>query len=57
MLDAIRRIDASRADGFRRTTRWKAGRALREPLDKAPLEVLAAVEKALAVLPGSDDHA
>lgn len=51
VLGAIRGIDASRADTFRRTTRWRAGRALREPLDKAPLEVLAAVEKALAVLP------
>ncbi|MEU9191164.1 family 78 glycoside hydrolase catalytic domain [Streptomyces sp. NPDC048484] len=56
VLDAIRGIDESRADNFRRTTRWRAGRALREPLDKAPLEVLAAVEKALAALPGSDDR-
>ncbi|NUT29909.1 MAG: family 78 glycoside hydrolase catalytic domain [Streptomyces sp.] len=53
VLDAIRDIDASRADAFRRTTRWRAGRALCEPLDKAPLEVLAAVEKALAALPDS----
>lgn len=50
VLQAIRDIDAERADTFRRTTRWRAGRALREPLDKAPLEVLAAVEEALAGL-------
>ncbi|MEW2403878.1 family 78 glycoside hydrolase catalytic domain [Streptomyces sp. NPDC046862] len=57
VLEAIRGIDPSRADTFRRTTRWRAGRALREPLDKAPLEVLAAVETALAVLPAGDDRA
>ncbi|ELP63023.1 family 78 glycoside hydrolase catalytic domain [Streptomyces turgidiscabies] len=55
VLAAIRGVDASRAESFRRTTRWRAGRALREPLDKAPLEVLAAVEKALAALPDSDN--
>ncbi|MFJ8795148.1 hypothetical protein [Streptomyces sp. NPDC102462] len=51
VLDAIRGIDEGRAEAFRRTTRWWWGRELREPLDKAPLPVLAAVEKALADLP------
>ncbi|MET8983141.1 family 78 glycoside hydrolase catalytic domain [Streptomyces sp. NPDC004539] len=54
VLDAIRDIDASRADAFRRTTRWRTGRALREPLDKAPVEILTAVEEALALLPDVD---
>ncbi|GGZ41433.1 alpha-L-rhamnosidase [Streptomyces bluensis] len=54
VLGAIAGLDVARADTFRRTTRWKAGRALREPLDKAPVEVLAAVEQALAVLPIGD---
>ncbi|WP_262704013.1 MULTISPECIES: alpha-L-rhamnosidase [Streptomyces] len=56
VLQAIRGIDAARADAFRRTTRWRAGRALREPLDKAPLEVLAAVEAALAGLTTGEAH-
>ncbi|WP_413106055.1 alpha-L-rhamnosidase C-terminal domain-containing protein [Streptomyces sp. Inha503] len=56
VLQAIRGSDAARADAFRRTTRWRAGRALREPLDKAPLEVLAAVEAALAGLTTGEAH-
>jgi hypothetical protein len=35
----------------RGTTRWTRGRTLRDPLSKAPLDVLDAVEKALAALP------
>ncbi|MPY47377.1 family 78 glycoside hydrolase catalytic domain [Streptomyces acidicola] len=54
VLGAIAGIDATRADTFRRTTRWKSGRELREPLDKAPVEVLTAVEQALAGLPIGD---
>ncbi|MFF5979249.1 hypothetical protein ACFY78_10380 [Streptomyces olindensis] len=54
MLDAVRGIDEARAEAFRRTTRWWRGRELREPLDKAPLPVLAAVEEALADLPVLD---
>ncbi|WP_322658134.1 alpha-L-rhamnosidase [Streptomyces justiciae] len=54
VLDAIRGIDEVRADTFRRTTRWWRGRELREPLDKAPLPVLTAVERALAELPPHD---
>ena len=48
VLAAIRSIDPERAETFRRTTRWTAGRQLREPLNKAPLPVLEAIEKALA---------
>ncbi|MEV6699493.1 hypothetical protein AB0M68_20390 [Streptomyces sp. NPDC051453] len=51
VLDAIQNIDEARAETFRRTTRWRRGRELREPLDKAPVTVLAAVEAALAALP------
>lgn len=51
VLQAIRSIDPSRAETFRRTTRWRQGRELREPLDKAPVTVLAAVQEALAALP------
>ncbi|MEU6914280.1 family 78 glycoside hydrolase catalytic domain [Streptomyces olindensis] len=54
VLDAVRGIDEARAEAFRRTTRWWRGRELREPLDKAPLPVLAAVEEALADLPALD---
>ncbi|MFE7794782.1 family 78 glycoside hydrolase catalytic domain [Streptomyces sp. NPDC057460] len=54
VLDAIRSVDEARAETFRRTTRWWRGRELREPLDKAPVTVLAAVEKALADLPAHD---
>ncbi|MGI5423507.1 family 78 glycoside hydrolase catalytic domain [Streptomyces sp. CA-179760] len=54
VLDAVRGIDEERAEAFRRTTRWWRGRELREPLDKAPLPVLMAVEKALADLPALD---
>ncbi|MDX3638790.1 hypothetical protein [Streptomyces sp. MB09-02B] len=50
-LDAIRDIGEACAEAFRRTTRRWRGRELREPLDKAPLAVLAAAEKALADLP------
>ncbi|MFD7776470.1 family 78 glycoside hydrolase catalytic domain [Streptomyces sp. NPDC059753] len=51
VLDAIHNIDEVRSETFRRTTRWRRGRELREPLDKAPVTVLAAVEAALAALP------
>ncbi|MET8418162.1 family 78 glycoside hydrolase catalytic domain [Streptomyces sp. NPDC005134] len=54
VLNAIRSIDESRAETFRRTTRWRPGRELREPLDKAPVTILAAVEQALAGLPTCD---
>ncbi|MFF0291359.1 alpha-L-rhamnosidase C-terminal domain-containing protein [Streptomyces sp. NPDC005262] len=54
VLNAIRTIDESRAETFRRTTRWRPGRELREPLDKAPVTILAAVEQALATLPTCD---
>ena len=54
VLAAIRATDPERAEVFRRTTRWTAGRQLREPLNKAPLHILDAIEKALAALPS--DH-
>ncbi|MEV5177840.1 hypothetical protein AB0L10_44140, partial [Streptomyces flaveolus] len=50
VLEAIGSIDPSRAETFRRTTRWRRGRELREPLDKAPVTVLAAVQEALEAL-------
>ncbi|GAA1776643.1 family 78 glycoside hydrolase catalytic domain [Streptomonospora arabica] len=51
VLAAIRDTDPERAEAFRRTTRWTPGRQLREPLNKAPLPILEAVEKALEALP------
>ncbi|MDA2809967.1 family 78 glycoside hydrolase catalytic domain [Nocardiopsis sp. RSe5-2] len=54
VLAAIRSLDPERAAAFRATTRWTPGRTLRNPLDKAPLGVLEAVEKALADLPVGD---
>lgn len=51
VLAAIRGLDPERAEVFRRTTRWTPKRQLREPLNKAPLHVLEAIEKALAALP------
>ncbi len=50
VLEAIGSIDPSRAETFRRTTRWRRGRELREPLDKAPVTILAAVQEALEAL-------
>ena len=50
VLAAIRATDPERAETFRRTTRWTPGRQLREPLNKAPLPILEAIEKALAAL-------
>jgi alpha-L-rhamnosidase len=51
VLAAIRATDPERAEVFRGTTRWTDGRQLREPLNKAPLHILEAIEKALAALP------
>ena len=50
VLSAIAAIDSDRAEAFRRTTQWRTGRALEEPLNKAPVRVLRAVEHALAGL-------
>ena len=55
VLDAMRAIDPERAEVFRRSTRWTPGRELREPLNKAPLNVLQAIEKALAALPAGEE--
>jgi alpha-L-rhamnosidase len=52
VLDAIHALDPDRAEAFRSSTRWTRGRPLREPLNKAPLDVLDAVQKALAALTG-----
>ncbi|UQS24765.1 glycoside hydrolase family 78 protein [Amycolatopsis thermalba] len=51
VLGAIRDLDPDRAATFRRTTRWTPGRSLRDPLNKAPLDILDAVDKALRGLP------
>jgi alpha-L-rhamnosidase len=51
VLAAISSIDPGRAAAFRRTTRWTPGRRLRDPLSHTPLEIVEAIEKALAALP------
>ncbi|CAN5392681.1 glycoside hydrolase family 78 protein [soil metagenome] len=48
VVQAIAQIDPARAEAFRRTTQWRTGRALEEPLNKAPVPILRAVERALA---------
>ncbi|MFC3996027.1 family 78 glycoside hydrolase catalytic domain [Nocardiopsis sediminis] len=53
VLAAVRSLDPERAAALRGTTRWTPGRTLRDPLSKAPLTVLDAVEKALAALPSA----
>ncbi|WP_249124785.1 alpha-L-rhamnosidase [Saccharopolyspora erythraea] len=56
VLAAIRASDPERGEVFRRTTRWTPGRQLREPLNKAPLRILEAIEKALASLPAKSNR-
>ncbi|MFF1613407.1 family 78 glycoside hydrolase catalytic domain [Amycolatopsis sp. NPDC058278] len=51
VLAAIGSIDPERAAAFRRTTRWWPGRRLCDPLSHTPLEIVEAIEKALAALP------
>ncbi|MFI5610195.1 family 78 glycoside hydrolase catalytic domain [Amycolatopsis sp. NPDC051903] len=51
VLAAISGIDPVRAVAFRRATRWTPGRSLRDPLSHTPLDVVDAIEKALAALP------
>ncbi|MEV0070889.1 family 78 glycoside hydrolase catalytic domain [Amycolatopsis sp. NPDC050768] len=51
VLGAISAIDPARAAAFRRATRWTPGRSLRDPLSHTPLDVVDAIEKALAALP------
>ncbi len=48
VIDAIAGIDPARAEAFRRTTRWRTGRSLDEPLNKAPIPILQAVQHALS---------
>ncbi|WP_326836847.1 family 78 glycoside hydrolase catalytic domain [Amycolatopsis rhabdoformis] len=54
VLGAISAIDPDRAAAFRRTTRWTPGRSLRDPLSHTPLDVVDAIEKALAALPAGE---
>jgi alpha-L-rhamnosidase len=50
VLAAISSIDPDRATAFRRSTRWTPGRQLRDPLSHTPLDIVEAIEKALAEL-------
>jgi alpha-L-rhamnosidase len=54
VLAAIASIDPERAAAFRRSTRWTPGRRLRDPLSHTPLDIVEAVEKALAALPSTE---